>query len=286
MSVVVSISQSQRRRDRLVSLRNGFTYVSSLSVLVLAAILFNVINDPTEKFQILVYIVTALGAALSIFYILFVGIQEVRLTNDAQYYDQLYKRKNQSMINHSNKGEEKQKEEGEENKRVSMNKAVKDWKGWLKEGAFYVHGGVYMCARLAMNLTMTAIPFYLKYVLKFQDSDSKDESETPIEIALVPLCSYFCSILFSIFFYQRLLRLFGNRLMPLLVGTVIVCASSTPFLFMMPSFRGLVYVCSGVQGIGLAIMLNTATSLISDVIGDDEESSAFVYGSYSLADKF
>ena len=33
-------------------------------------------------------------------------------------------------------------------------------------------------------------------------------------------------------------------------------------------------------------MLNTATSLISDVIGNDSENSAFIYGSYSLFDKF
>lgn len=33
-------------------------------------------------------------------------------------------------------------------------------------------------------------------------------------------------------------------------------------------------------------MLNTATSLISDVIGNDSENSAFVYGTYSLFDKF
>lgn len=32
-------------------------------------------------------------------------------------------------------------------------------------------------------------------------------------------------------------------------------------------------------------MLNTATSLISDVIGKDAESSAFVYGAYSFFDK-
>lgn len=33
-------------------------------------------------------------------------------------------------------------------------------------------------------------------------------------------------------------------------------------------------------------MLNTSTSLISDVIGTESESSAFVYGAYSLFDKF
>ena len=33
-------------------------------------------------------------------------------------------------------------------------------------------------------------------------------------------------------------------------------------------------------------MLNTGTSLISDVIGNEAESAAFVYGTYSLFDKF
>ena len=33
-------------------------------------------------------------------------------------------------------------------------------------------------------------------------------------------------------------------------------------------------------------MLNTGTSLISDVIGNDNQSSAFVYGCYSFMDKF
>ena len=34
------------------------------------------------------------------------------------------------------------------------------------------------------------------------------------------------------------------------------------------------------------MMLNTGTACISDVIGQDNTSAAFVYGAYSLADKF
>ena len=41
-----------------------------------------------------------------------------------------------------------------------------------------------------------------------------------------------------------------------------------------------------VQGVGIALMLNTGVSLISDVIGTDNKSAAFVYGVYSLLDKF
>lgn len=48
----------------------------------------------------------------------------------------------------------------------------------------------------------------------------------------------------------------------------------------------MVYPLVASQGIGLAIILNTATSIISDIIGQDAENSAFVYGVYSLFDKF
>jgi len=57
------------------------------------------------------------------------------------------------------------------------------------------------------------------------------------------------------------------------------------FLNADPRVNWIVYPASAVQGIGNAIMLNTAVSLISDVIGKDEASSAFVYGSYGFFDK-
>lgn len=40
--------------------------------------------------------------------------------------------------------------------KISMlSEVVMDWRGWLKEGSFYVHGVVYMMVRLAVNVTMT-----------------------------------------------------------------------------------------------------------------------------------
>ena len=78
-----------------------------------------------------------------------------------------------------------------------------------------------------------------------------------------------------------------NRFYPLFLSIIIITAGSLPYVFLNknPNTRWLVYVLSSIQGVGLAIMLNTATSLISDVIGKDAESSAFVYGAYSFFDK-
>ena len=78
-----------------------------------------------------------------------------------------------------------------------------------------------------------------------------------------------------------------NRFYPLFISIMIISLGSLPYVFLNsdPDVRWMVYLLSSIQGVGLAIMLNTATSLISDVIGKDAESSAFVYGAYSFFDK-
>ena len=78
-----------------------------------------------------------------------------------------------------------------------------------------------------------------------------------------------------------------NRFLPMLVGLIFIVAGTLPLAFLNSdnSIRYLVYPLSFIQGQGLIIMLNTSTSLISDVIGNDSENAAFVYGVYGLFDK-
>jgi Na+/melibiose symporter-like transporter len=104
---------------------------------------------------------------------------------------------------------------------------------------------------------------------------------------LTPLLSYITSLTFSLFFYKPMVSCLRNRFYPLFISILIISVGSVPYVFLTadPHTRWLVYPISSIQGVGLAIMLNTATSLISDVIGKDAESSAFVYGAYSFFDK-
>jgi len=37
----------------------------------------------------------------------------------------------------------------------------KKWYSWLSQGTFYVHGIVYMMVRVAVNVSMSLLPFYL-----------------------------------------------------------------------------------------------------------------------------
>ena len=69
------------------------------------------------------------------------------------------------------------------------------------------------------------------------------------------------------------------------IAIIIVAIGCVPLFILTKSNNTLVYVCAPIVQVGLGIMINTSTSLISDVIGKDAESSAFVYGFYSFMDK-
>lgn len=55
----------------------------------------------------------------------------------------------------------------------------------------------------------------------------------------------------------------------MLYAFVITSISSIPLIFLDKSdwCKQLVYPCACLQGVGIALMLNTSTSIISDVIG-------------------
>lgn len=73
----------------------------------------------------------------------------------------------------------------------------------------------------------------------------------------------------------------------MLVALCCLIGSSLPLAFLNedPAVRWLVYPLACLHGVGLINMLNTSTALISDVIGNDADNAAFVYGCYSLFDK-
>jgi Na+/melibiose symporter-like transporter len=139
-----------------------------------------------------------------------------------------------------------------------------------------------MVVRIAVNVMMSVQSFYLINVLKIPQGE---EDPTPVPIALTPLISYTASLIFQLFGYQPLVRRLQNRFLPMLFAIVLIIVGSIPLFFIQPNFYWAIYICSPVTQIGLAIMMNTSTSLISDVIGKDAESSAFVYGFYSFMDK-
>lgn len=163
--------------------------------------------------------------------------------------------------------------------------SVENWRDWLKSKQFYAYGLVYTLTRLSINVTMSLTPFYLIIVLEYCECQNEP---TPPVIASVPLVSYLSSMIFTLLFSNKFNNVFNekNRILTLAIGFVLVAVSSIPFLFLTIEFSWFIYLCVPVQGIGLAIGLNVSGSLMSDMIGRNNKSSAFVYGTYSLVDKF
>ena len=126
----------------------------------------------------------------------------------------------------------------EAEKASQSNKKSKDWRGWLKEGTFYVHGMVYMLVRIAVNVTMTMQPFYLFEVTKYQGTE--DDPTTP-PLALVPLISYLMSMLFSVFIQRRMTSYLRNRMKPMFISIVVITLTSIPLAFLNEENRIWVY---------------------------------------------
>jgi Na+/melibiose symporter-like transporter len=102
-----------------------------------------------------------------------------------------------------------------------------------------------MLVRIAVNVTMSVQPFYLIYVTGFERSP---DNPTPLAIALTPLVSYITSMIFSLFFYKKMMLKLKNRFIPLFVSIIIITAGSLPYIFLNsePGVRWLVYLLSSI----------------------------------------
>lgn len=261
MSIVVAITYDQKQRDTLIAYRNACTFGSNCICLTMALVLFHHVPDAVSQFRILTTMITLIGLATSGVYLY--GCPEKQLSEMA--------------ITHGLKTAAwSVRADGE---------SVENWRDWLKSRQFYAFCIVYTLARLSINVTMTLTPFYLIIVLNYV---RKEMEPTPPEIASVPLVSYCSSMIFTFLFTHKFNTVFNefNRLRTLIVGFGLVTLASIPFLFLNPTYHYLVYIFVPIQGIGLAIGLNVSGSLMSDMIGRNNKSSAFVYGTYSLVDKF
>ena len=122
-----------------------------------------------------------------------------------------------------------------------------------------------MFARISLNTTATILPLYLTYESEYEASDGM---ETPIALAAIPLASYICSLLFSIFLQNKMVKHFRNRTIPMFLSIIVTALGSLPMAFLGSGrWRNVMYLTASIQGIGNAMMLNTGTACISDVIG-------------------
>lgn len=147
-----------------------------------------------------------------------------------------------------------------------------------------------MGVRLYSNLFGTLLPFYLVYVLKLGRSSGFDPdvdvapSKIPFVVALIPLLIYLSSVCTS-FVLSKFYQKFGRKT-ALMTGGVLCAGCATFLVFLNSNFSWPIYGLAVLIGVAQSMVLATGINLISEVIGTKGEQGAFVFGIYSLLDKF
>ncbi|CAL8347056.1 unnamed protein product [Merluccius merluccius] len=154
----------------------------------------------------------------------------------------------------------------------SPGRSLLQWKCWLRQPSFYQVAVLYMSTRLIVNLSQTYISMYLINTLGLPKRF----------IATIPLVMYLSGFLSS-FIMKSLSKLIGTA-MTYFLGLLLVMSFSY-WVLIDDQMGQQVYGAAVLLGAGSATILVMSLSMTADLIGDQTQSGAFVYGAMSFTDK-
>jgi len=151
-------------------------------------------------------------------------------------------------------------------------------KNWLCEPQFYQVALVYMATRLFVNVSQSYIPFYLQETIKLEATS----------VAIIPLIMFVSGFVVS-WLNKAITKVIGRK-MAFALGCVIALAGCLWVHFGPiddPSYTTYqIYPVAVLIGAAGSQMLITSLCITADLIGNNLDSSAFIYGCMSLVDKF
>jgi len=248
LSLIPELTPDCNERDFLNSARYGCTILSSVFLFGLSFALLESANGEDElgpgdmfHFALLAYIVVGLGL-LMVFYFHY-GVSEPSYA-------------------------EKQEVSGKVDEEDSV-----AWSDWFKRPLFFQIGGIYMTARVIVNVSQVYLPLFLIETLKMNKTN----------ISVAPL-TFFVVGLFATLSQNAINQAVGRR-HTLHIGVLVTVGTCVGAFFISPSSPYVVYIIVVGLGAGGTTVLVTALAMEADLIGADVEGSAFVYGSLSFLDK-
>ncbi|XP_050402518.1 major facilitator superfamily domain-containing protein 12 [Patella vulgata] len=264
LSLIPELTSDEGERVGLNSLRYAFTVLSNLAVYLIFWLLFELHDSGSSKlsiadapkFQKLVFIVISIGAVFS--FIFHVGVKEKKpVSLDERPPTTLSDSEAGSSI--------------EESVISKVNRMYVTC--WLKEPQFYQIGGIYMCTRLFVNVSQVYLPQYCVESLKLNKKI----------IAIIPLVVFSSGFVTS--FVMRPLNRKIGRKATYFVGVIIGISACVWLYFINKSTADQVYGAAVLLGVGGSTMLVTSLAMTADLIAQNTESGAFVYGAMSFTDK-
>ncbi|XP_051963933.1 major facilitator superfamily domain-containing protein 12 [Xyrauchen texanus] len=262
LSLIPELVTCEHAKVELTSYRYAFTVVANITVYAVAWLLFHFqsqkMDDPSisqnlgwadvPTFRYLALIVLGIGMVFSIIFHLGTKESVQPQESEAGEYQPLISRSSR------NSG------------------LVLQWKHWLKEPAFYQVAVLYMCTRLIVNLSQAYIPMYLTSTLSLPKN----------YIATIPLVMYVCGFVSSLVM-KPVSKQIGTS-MTYFVGLLPIMAFSY-WVLLEVNMGTQVYGAAVLLGAGSAVILVMSLSMTANLIGDQTQSGAFVYGAMSFTDK-
>lgn len=147
---------------------------------------------------------------------------------------------------------------------------------WFKELPFYQIAVLYMATRLYVNLYQAYIPLYVQETLKLDQTF----------LATVPFAMYLAGFTGSLLMKEINKKIGRKRTFAF--GCCIGIVGCVWLWFGEGSYyrEWGIFVVGALLGIGGSTLLITSLSITADLIGENVEGGAFVYGFMSLVDKF
>lgn len=258
LSLIPDLTPDQHTRTSLIAYRNTFTVLASVLVYVITWATFHLSSGEKKigpedgtSFQIVVAAGLGVGIVCSILF--HVLVKETSVT-DAE--DEPTKSDNDNV---SAKAP------------VAVQKTVKEH---LCSVPLYQVAAVYMCTRLYVNLSQVYTPLYL------QEQGLGAES-----LAIVPLVMFLSSF-FTSFLTRPMNKYLGRK-----IAHCIGCFLGAAGCLWVWLGAGQIYTQYEVYAVAIllgassSIQLVTSLGLTADLIGQDTNTGAFVYGAMSFVDK-
>lgn len=272
LSLIPELVSCEHAKVELTAYRYAFTVVANITVYAIAYLLFHLQagkeEDPSVSdalgpadipvFRNLSLIVLGIGALFSVVFHL--GTREKRRGGEGK------------------RDEEEEEEEGERRPLISAPQApaavqpLLRWSDWFTQPSFYQVAFLYMATRLIVNLSQTYISMYLTNSLMLPKK----------YIATIPLVMYISGFISS--FIMKPLSKFIGKSMTYFVGLLLIFAFSY-WVILNAHMGQQIYGAAILLGAGSATILVMSLSMTADLIGDQTQSGAFVYGAMSFTDK-
>ncbi|KAG7488023.1 hypothetical protein MATL_G00030610 [Megalops atlanticus] len=265
LSLIPELVSSEHAKVELTAYRYAFTVMANITVYAMAWLLFHLEHTGDSSitetlsladipiFRNLALIVLGIGAVFSLIFHL--GTHE-----------------SSQPLGESCSCEEEEYPPLIQSHQKAMPRSQLQWKHWLGEPAFYQVAFLYMCTRLIVNLSQTYISMYLTNSLLLPKNF----------IATIPLVMYVSGFLSSLIM-KPVSKLIGIS-MTYFVGLLLILGFS--YWVMLDVMMGKqIYGAGVLLGAGSATILVMSLSMTAELIGDQTQSGAFVYGAMSFTDK-